>query len=87
MILGAFPFSPMDNVPEIDPFCAGLKVTLIVQLNPGANDDPQLLVSVYTVGAVVIDWIVIVLFEALARVTGAVAAAPTVTLPKFTTTG
>lgn len=77
----------MDKVPGIDPFCVGLKVRVIMQLSPGASDDPQWLVPVQTLGSAVIDWIVIVWFEALASVTGAVPEVPTVTFPKFTRIG
>ena len=35
----------MDNVPCTDPACASAKVTVVVQLRPGAGDVPQLLDS------------------------------------------
>ncbi len=71
----------------MDPFFVGAKPTVTVQDCPGATDDPQLLVSVKTEGAVVMPWTVSGWLVALARVTGAVAVVFVVTLPKFTNTG
>ncbi len=61
----------------------GLNVTLMVQLAPGASELPQLFVCVYTLGAAVIDWMVIVVVAALARVTGKVAPVPTFCKPNL----
>ena len=36
--------SAMDNVPVLGPLCVGLKVTLIVQVAPGARLEPQVCV-------------------------------------------
>ena len=83
----AFPFNAMDRVPFTSPVAVGLKVTLMVQLAPGASVLPQLFVCVYTLGAAVIDWIVIAVVAALAKVTGKVALVPTFCKPKRRLTG
>lgn len=41
---GAAPFNAIDSVPFTSPVAMGVKVTLIVQLAPGASELPQLLV-------------------------------------------
>ena len=44
--LAAFPFRAMESLPCTDPFWVGVKLTVTVQLKPGARDLPQLLVAV-----------------------------------------
>jgi hypothetical protein len=43
-------FNPKDKVPFTNPVPVGLNVTFTVQLAPTANEVPQVLVSVNTLG-------------------------------------
>ena len=54
MTCDAPPFNAIDKVPLTRPTAIGLKVTLIVQLAPGASEVPQLFVCVNTLGVAVI---------------------------------
>ena len=52
--VSGLPFHPIDKVPLTAPVFMGVKVTLAVQLAPGATEAPQVLVCVYTLGLAVI---------------------------------
>jgi hypothetical protein len=65
-------FNPISNFPETVPGWVGVKVTLTVQLAPGASEAPQLFVATKAAEVVVICWIVNFVLAAFTTVTGRV---------------